>query len=74
MKKIALPRLELVAALVGVRLLQYLYQETGLDIRKATLWTDATVVLCWIRSNPSRWKTFICNRVTEIQTYTTPKH
>jgi len=30
------------------------------------------VVLSWIRSNPNRWKTFICNRVTEIQTYTAP--
>ena len=55
-------------------LLQYFCRETGLNIRETTLWTDATVVLCWIRSNPSRWKTFICNRVTEIQTYTTPTH
>ena len=30
------------------------------------------VVLGWIRSNPGRWKTFVCNRVTEIQAYTTP--
>ena len=39
---------------------------------EATLWNDATVVLCCIHSNPSKWKTFICNRVTEIQAYTTP--
>jgi hypothetical protein len=71
-KKITLPRLELLAALVGARLLQYFCRETGMDIRNATLWTDATVVLSWIRSNPSRWKTFVCNRVTEIQTHTTP--
>jgi hypothetical protein len=71
-KKIALPRLELLAALVGARLLQYLCRETGLDIRDATLWTDSTVVLSRIPSNPSRWKTFISNRVTEIQTYTMP--
>ena len=43
-----------------------------MEIRNATLWTDSTVALNWIRSNPSKWKTFICNRVTEIQTYTTP--
>jgi hypothetical protein len=71
-KKITLLRLELLAALIGARLLQYFCRETGQDIRKATLWTDSTVVLSWIRSNPNRWKTFICNRVTEIQTYTTP--
>ena len=71
-KKITLPRLELLAALIGARLLQYFCRETGLDIRDATLWTDATVVLSWIRSNPNQWKIFICNRVTEIQTYTGP--
>jgi hypothetical protein len=30
------------------------------------------VALGWIRSDPNRWKTFVCNRVMEIQTYTTP--
>jgi len=73
-KKITLPRLEILAALVRARLLQYFCRETSLDIRDATLLTDVTVALCWIRSIPSRWKTFVCNRVTEIQTYTTPTH
>jgi hypothetical protein len=31
-KKITLPRLELLAALLGARLLQYICHETGLDI------------------------------------------
>jgi len=30
------------------------------------------VALGWICSDPNRWKTFVCNRVTEIQTYTNP--
>jgi hypothetical protein len=71
-KKITLPRLELLAELAEARLLQYFCPETGLDIRNATLWTDAMVVLSSIRSIPGRWKTFVCNRVTEIQTYTKP--
>ena len=70
-KKITVPRLEILTALVGARLLEYFSRETGLDIRDATLWTDATVALNWISSNPSRWKIFVCNRVTEKQTYTT---
>jgi hypothetical protein len=53
-KKVTLPRLELLAALVGARLLRYFCRETGQDIRNATLWTDATVVLSWIRSNANR--------------------
>jgi hypothetical protein len=72
LKKVTLPRLELIAALVGARLLNYFCKETGQDITKATLWSDSTVALGWIRSDPNRWKTFVENRVTEIQTYTTP--
>ncbi|KAG1710492.1 Pro-Pol polyprotein [Nymphon striatum] len=30
------------------------------------------IVLAWIKSSPNRWKTFICNRVTEIQQHTEP--
>jgi len=58
-KKITLPRLEILAMLVGARLLEYLFCETGLDIRNATLWTDTTVDQSGIRSNTSRWKTFV---------------
>jgi hypothetical protein len=71
-KRITLPRLELLAALVGARLLHYFCRATGYDINHAILWSDATVALGWRRSDPNRWKTFVCNRVTEIQTYTNP--
>ncbi|XP_068210791.1 uncharacterized protein [Palaemon carinicauda] len=33
---------------------------------------DSTVALSWIKGDPSRWKTFVANRVTEIQTLTSP--
>jgi hypothetical protein len=70
--KVTLPRLELLAALVGARLLHYFCQATCIDITEATLWSDSTVALGWIRQNPNTYKTFVCNRVTEIQSYTTP--
>ena len=72
LKKVTLPRLELIAALVGARLLNYFCKETGYDVTEATLWSDSTVSLGWIRNDPNRWKTFVGNRVTEIHTYTTP--
>ena len=72
LKKVTLPRLELIAALIGARLLHYFCKETGYDIAEATLWSDSTVALGWICNDPNRWKTFVANRVTEIQTYTTP--
>jgi hypothetical protein len=70
--KVTLPRLELLTALVGVRLLHYSCQATCLDISEATLWTDSTVALGWIRQDPNRWKNFVRNRVTEIQSYNAP--
>jgi hypothetical protein len=66
------PRLELITALVGARLLNYICKEMGHDITKATLWSDSIMELAWIRNDPNRWKTFVGNSVTEIQTYTTP--
>lgn len=29
-------------------------------------WTDSTIVLTWLRSHPSRWTTFVTNRVQQI--------
>jgi hypothetical protein len=72
LKKATLPRLELIAALVGARLLYYFCKETGNGTTEATMWSDSTVALGWIRNDPNRWKTFVANRVTEIQHYTTP--
>jgi hypothetical protein len=70
--KVTLLRLELIATLVGARLLNYYCKEMGHDITKATLWSDSTVVLGWILNDRNSWKKFVGNLVTEIQTYTTP--
>ncbi|XP_058840885.1 uncharacterized protein LOC131696357 [Topomyia yanbarensis] len=33
-------------------------------------WVDSTIVLYWLPSCPSRWKTFVANRVSTIQSTT----
>lgn len=71
-KKVTLPRLELLAALTGSRLLRYFCESTGHNITKATLWSDSMVALGWIRNDPNKWKTFVSNRVTEIQGCSNP--
>jgi hypothetical protein len=60
-KRVTLPRLELLAALVGTRLLRYFCTATGYSVNQAILWSDTTAALGWIRSDPNRWKTFVCN-------------
>ncbi|GFR23233.1 integrase catalytic domain-containing protein [Trichonephila clavata] len=37
-------------------------------ISQAQFYTDSTIVLSWIGSHASRWKTFVANRVAKIQT------
>jgi hypothetical protein len=67
LKKVTHTRLELIPALIGARLLHYFCKETGQDIAEVILCSDSTVALEWICNDPSSWKTFLANRVTEIQ-------
>ena len=63
----SLPRLELCGAVLLVDLLQSVNKALKLSINSYHCWTDSTIVLAWIQSPPSRWKTFVANRVSEIQ-------
>ncbi|XP_071634306.1 uncharacterized protein [Temnothorax longispinosus] len=69
LRAVSLPRLELCAALLLADLTAYVRQvlrgHTVIDTERA--WSDSTVALCWIRSSPHRWKTFVRNRVARIQ-------
>ena len=31
------------------------------------LWLDSTAALSWIQGHPTKWKTYVANRVSEIQ-------
>jgi len=69
LKKVTLPRLELLAALVGTRFLHYFCKATGYDINQAILRSDATMALGWKRSDPNRWKNFVCNSHENTNTH-----
>lgn len=73
LKKVTLPRLELMAALLTSRLARYVISALNLDVTKVYPWTDSMIVLHWIRGYASEWKTFVSNRVQEIQEISEPE-
>ncbi|KAL0830739.1 hypothetical protein ABMA28_002867 [Loxostege sticticalis] len=75
LKRIPLPRLELCAAVLLADLYKYVYDTylAHIPIDSVFLWSDAAIVLSWLRSHSSRWTTFVANRVSHIQEITPPE-
>jgi len=69
-KKITLHRLELCGALLLAQLIQKTVPVLNLKIDRILLWTDCTIVLSWLATSASEWKTFVANRVSQIQELT----
>lgn len=70
-KTVTIPRLELCAATLLVKLVSKVKQSLNdVSISNVTYWTDSSTVLSWIRQLPSKWSVYVANRVGEIQRHT----
>ena len=69
---ITVPRLELMAAIVGFRLTQCVSRTLGLPIKAATFYSDSTDVLWWIGGKGRDFRPFVANCIGEIQLSTEP--
>uniref|UniRef100_A0AAF5Q710 Uncharacterized protein n=1 Tax=Wuchereria bancrofti TaxID=6293 RepID=A0AAF5Q710_WUCBA len=63
-KSASIPKLELLAVTIGVRVLEFIKQE--IYVEKTYLWTDSACVLHWLRKPPLGSK-YISNRIGEIK-------
>ncbi|GFS70348.1 DUF1758 domain-containing protein [Trichonephila clavipes] len=68
-KPLSIPRLELMACNVGVRLVNSLMKALIFPNLKITFWSDSTTALWWIKEQ-GNWSVFVSNRVKEIQLLT----
>ncbi|XP_039311334.1 uncharacterized protein LOC113006065 [Solenopsis invicta] len=67
-KTISVPKLELCAATLLARFLKNIVSTLRLSSVPVYCWSDSMITLAWIKQHPNTWKTFISNRVSEIQT------
>lgn len=67
LKTVTIPRLELQAAVLSVKLMCYITRETKFRFEAIHLWTDSCIVLNYISNSRTRFKTYVANRVSFIR-------
>ena len=72
LKPLTIPRLELQAAVLAVRLSQSILDETRLQFEKVIFLSDSSIVISWIRSQAREFKPFVSARIAEIQSKSEP--
>ena len=66
-KPVTIPRAELTAATVSVRMNETMITEMGIPIDNVVFWTDSMTVLKYIENKTTRFHTFVANRIGLIR-------
>ena len=62
-KLISIPRLELAAATLSVKMAKFLMKELNIDCLQEIFWSDSKVVLGYVRNTTKKFKIFVANRI-----------
>jgi len=73
LQAVNIPRLELMAAVVGLKLSQALSKAPGIKKEEWIFWSNSMDVMYWIRGQTRKFKPFVANHVGEIQASTNPE-
>ena len=63
LKFMSVPRLELSAAALAVKIAVQLREELDMEVHDEVFWTDSRVVLGYIQNAKKTFKTFVANRI-----------
>ena len=69
-KSLSVPKLELQAAVLGVRLAKTVGDNLNRKVERRFFWTDSSCTRNWIRSPSPYYKPFVSHRIGEIQALT----
>ena len=72
LKSVTIPRLELTAALVSVKVSNMLHRELNYEAIVDVFWTDSKVVFGYICNEARRFHIYVANRVQQIRESTDP--
>jgi hypothetical protein len=65
-KIMTIPRLELSAATLAVKVDLMIHRELSIPVTESVFWTDSMVVLQYTRNTDKRFQTFVANRIAAI--------
>ena len=69
LKVVSVPRLELGAAVLAVRVVDLILRESLVNPSRIYYWTDSMTLLYYLNNTSSRFATFVVNRVASILSY-----
>ena len=72
LKAMSIPRLELMGAVIGLRLTKQISAALEIPLSPATFWVDSMNVVYWIHGQSRNYKPFVSHRVGEIHEQSDP--